>query len=381
MDENITPNQRVTVIYNICLFLLCFNYSLSAIYIFSNNSIIDGLNLTVQLMIYPVLLVLIIDANYSFKELLIILLVGIILLLEFYFNKSTSWIRYFLLILASRKVKFNDILRTLLASFLFILVIGFSLYVFGISNAGIGRRGATSLGFIQPNILSMIIITIIFLILCLQKSLDKNSLLLILVGIIFTSIFTKTQTAVLVLIGLPFIYLWVKRSVNKDKKISKFVMESSQIIVLIFTCLLLYLYPRPSFTPFRNRIDEFFTYRPYLNYNNFMRYGISLFGQKINFMDTSNYAYNYLTGLLSNQRYNTVDNAYVTQLLTIGIVTIIPIYIFYIKTIKKAINNKRYMLITIAILCSCYAFLENNYNEAYYFFPYFYLMSIDFKSN
>lgn len=378
--KKITPSSKIALVYNICLFFLCFTYSLSTIYVFSENTIINTINLAVQIISYPILILLIIDAEYTLKEYLVIFLVATIFLLEFYFNKSTNWLRYLLLILASRKVKFDKILLTLLLSFSSIFFIGCFLYLLGISNAGIGRRDAISVGFIQPNTLSMIIVTIVFLVLCLQKKLKTSGLTMIAIAIIFISIFTKTQTASLVLIGLPFVYLWVRRGINKDKKFSQLIMQGSQILVLVFTCLLLYLYPKSAFNPFRNVIDEFFTYRPYLNYNNFMKYGITLFGQKINFFDTANLAYNYLTGLVSNQRYNTVDSAYVTQLLAIGIVTIIPIYIFYIQVIKKAIKNKRYMLVTVAILCSCYAFLENNYNEAYYFFPYFYLMSLDFTS-
>ena len=378
--RDIEPNPKIGLIYNLCLFLLCFTYSLSTIYFFSTNTTVNIINLAAQLISYPILVMLTIDAGYSVKEYIIIFLVITIFLLEFYFNRSTSWLRYLLLILASRKVKFDDILRTLLISFSTIFLIGFFLYLMGISDAGIGRRNGISFGFIEPNTVSMIIITIIFLILCLQKRLKVSSLVMILVTIIFVNIFTKTQTAALVLILLPFLYLWVKRGIDKDKSFSKFIMKAFQILVMIFTCLLLYLYPQAIFNPFRNIVDGFFSYRPYLNYNNFVKYGLSLFGQKIDFFDTANLAYNYLTGSLSNQRYNTVDSAYVTQLLTIGIITIIPIYMAYIQLIKKAIKNKRYMLITVAILCSCYAFLENNYNEAYYFFPYFYLLSADVKS-
>lgn len=379
LNTDISFYQKRTSIpiYCICLFFLCFSYGLSSIYIFANNGIVYELNIVIQILTYPILIALIVNAKYSLKQFWLIGIVGLIFIIEFYCNHSTNWLRYYLLFLASRKVKFVDIVRTLLISFVSILVLGVTLYFIGISNSGVGRRGAIACGFVQPNILSMVVITIVFLIVTLQGSIKKSSIVLIITTIVFIGIVSKTQTAIIVLLLLPCIYSWVKRGVNKNRKLVKLFIVGSQVMVLIASCLLIYFYPKPFFTPFRDKIDMLFTYRPYLNYNNFTRYGFTLFGQKANFTNTSEYAYNYFTGMLSNQRYNTVDNAYVTQIIAIGVVTIIPVYVFYIKMMKKAMNNKKYMVITIAILCSCYAFLENNYNEAYYFFPFFYLMSMD----
>lgn len=376
-NENKAFDNLLTNVYELCLFFLCFTYCLSTIYIFNNNDIVNNINIFIQLISYPLLIILILNSNYSREELLCIFIVSVILISEFCHNHSTNWIRYFLLFLASKKAPFSKILKTLLFAFIFIFLIGIFLYIFNISNSGMGRRGAISLGFTQPNILAMIIITINLLMFTLCKEYRFRNTLLALISIFIISFFLKTQTATVVLVLFPLMYLFVKKEVNANNKVALLLIKGSQIIMLLFTCLLLFLYPKTIYDPFRTKLDILFSYRPYLNYNNFMQYGLSLFGHQVNAFNTSSYAYNYFGGFLSNEKYNTIDSAYIIQLISIGIVTIIPIYIFYIKMINKAIKNKRYIIITVAIVCCLYAFVENNYNEAYYFFPFFYLMSID----
>ena len=376
-NENIAFNSLLASVYELCLFFLCFTYCLSTIYIFNNNDVVNNINTAVQLISYPLLIILILNSNYSREELLWIFIVSVILISEFYHNHSTNWIRYFLLFLASKKISFSRILKTLLLAFTSTLFIGIFLYIFNISNSGMGRRGALSFGFTQPNILAMIIITINLLTFTLYRIYKFYNTLLALISILFISFFLKTQTATIVLILFPLIYFFVKKEVNRNNKAAILVIRGSQIIMLLFTCLLLFLYPKTIYDPFRTKLDILFSYRPYLNYNNFMQYGLSLFGHQVNAFNTSYYAYNYFGGFLSNEKYNTIDSAYLIQLVSIGIVTIIPVYVFYIKMINKAIRNRRYIIISVAIVCCLYAFTENNYNEAYYFFPFFYLMSID----
>ncbi|QLK32462.1 hypothetical protein [Lactobacillus crispatus] len=376
-NENIGFNSLLIKIYELSLFSLCFTYCLSTIYIFDNNNLVNILNIAIQAVSYPILIILILNSKYSQKEFFLIFIVGILLVNEFFHNYSTNWLRYFLLFLASQKIPFTKILKTLLSAFVSIFILGIFLYILGISNAGIARREAVTFGFTQPNILAMIIITINLIIFILYREYKIFDFLLALGSIIFISLFLKTQTAAIVLILFPLIYIFVKREIRLNNRFALLVIEGSQILILLITCLLLFLYPKTIYDPFRTKIDTLFSYRPYLNYNNVMQYGFSLFGRQINIFNTSDYAYNYFGGFLSNQRYNTVDNSYIIQLISIGIITIIPVYIFYIKMIKKAIKNHRYAVITVAILCCFYAFIENNYNEAYYFFPFFYLMSID----
>lgn len=374
---NYNKNDVKVSLYSFCLFVLTFTYALSSIYIFSQNDVVHNINIFVQFLIYPILLFLITKCKYSLKQIIIILLVGIILTLEFCHNHSTNWLRYLLLFTASKNTNFTKIVKTLLLAFSSVFLLSLFLYIFGISNAGIGRREAVSLGFSQPNIATMFIVTIFFLILALQTELTTQWIFLLFVVAAFVGLILKTQTAVIIFITFPIVYIWVKTGVKKNRLISKNLMKGSQLIAFTITCILLYVYPKPYYTPFRTIVDQIFTYRPYLNYNNVMKYGITLFGQNVNITDTVNYAYNYFGGFISNQRYNTVDSSYVTQVIGIGIITIIPMFIFYIKMVEKAIVKQRYMIITIAIMCSWYAFVENNYNEAYYFFPFFYLMSID----
>ena len=114
---NYNKNDVKVSLYSFCLFVLTFTYALSSIYIFSQNDVVHNINIFVQFLIYPILLFLITKCKYSLKQIIIILLVGIILTLEFCHNHSTNWLRYLLLFIASKNTNFTKIVKTLLLAF------------------------------------------------------------------------------------------------------------------------------------------------------------------------------------------------------------------------------------------------------------------------
>ena len=98
--------------------------------------------------------------------------------------------------------------------------------------------------------------------------------------------------------------------------------------------LLVVIYPMKIYNPLRTPVDEILSYRPYLNFNNIMEYGISIWGRKIDIFNTSEYAYNHYLGFLSNVKYNTVDNAYILGLIT-GIIPLLIKMLCFILVQKK----------------------------------------------
>lgn len=69
----------------------------------------------------------------------------------------------FLLIIASKNIPYRKILNVCRKALTFVLGLGIFLFLIGISNSGISRRGASGLGFGHPNVTAQLIMIIILL--------------------------------------------------------------------------------------------------------------------------------------------------------------------------------------------------------------------------
>lgn len=368
-----------TQLYQLSLGVMVFFYGLRQIHVFSDNQFIKYCNMVVQLIACFFLIYIILkwSCTLNVKWIKYILIVIGIILIGLAHSHSIGWLRYFLLILAARNIRYKEILKTLASVFLFVFLFSSILYFLGVSDAGIARKNAVGIGFIHPNIAALLVTTLLFLWIGLKNKINNKIFLAIGAVALLIGMVLKTQVAIICLILFPVIYFIIKNGCAKEVKIIKFLVQSAQLIVFSITLLLVKIYPLNIYNSFRNRIDQLFSYRIYMNYNNVMKFGISMWGQDVQIYNVNEYAYNYFGGFLSNQKYNTVDNSYIIGLITIGIVPMLLMFICYIAVIRKAWNHKNYFIMTVLVLFSAYAFIENGCNEAFYVFPYFYLLASD----
>ena len=366
---------RKTKLIYIILFLLVFMNKLTTIYVFSQMEFLGTAIEFVQVPMYGGLIYIIAQKKYSLKELMTFLVVGILLLIGYVVSGQAAYFKGFLLIIASKNIPYRKILNVCRKALTFVLGLGIFLFLIGISNSGISRRGASGLGFGHPNVTAQLIM-IIILLWTSEKAgkLKPIHYIGIELGGLITFLLTdsKTSTIVILLIALVMVFSEKIMSRTWYSKVPKFLMTYSQLLVILFT----YLSARFLETSnMLKTLDLFFTNRLFLNYYVLNKFGIKLFGQNVTLRDNSGTIYNNIHGW-----YNwsvTCDCSYMVTLLVMGLIPTVIILIGYILLMKKAIKRHNYMIMSVALLLAIYSFCESQMLEVYSSFVYFYLIADD----
>lgn len=329
----------------------------------------------VQVPMYGGLIYIIAQKKYSLKELMTFLVVGILLLIGYVVSGQAAYFKGFLLIIASKNIPYRKILNVCRKALTFVLGLGIFLFLIGISNSGISRRGASGLGFGHPNVTAQLIM-IIILLWTSEKAgkLKPIHYIGIELGGLITFLLTDSKTSTIVILLIPLVMVFSEKIMSRTwySKVPKFLMTYSQLLVILFT----YLSARFLETSnMLKTLDLFFTNRLFLNYYVLNKFGIKLFGQNVTLRDNSGTIYNNIHGW-----YNwsvTCDCSYMVTLLVMGLIPTVIILIGYILLMKKAIKRHNYMIMSVALLLAIYSFCESQMLEVYSSFVYFYLIADD----
>lgn len=360
------------------IFLLALVYGFSRIEYFESSKLFQIMNLSVQLLGYAVLIYLIIKKPFKKRYFKYVVLSALILLVGFAEARGTGWIRTFFIILASRDRDYKKVIVPILQAFVITFICSILLFVLGVSSTGAFRRDAISLGFVHPNVAAITITTIYFIWIAIRNKVDSlvyGAGVALMIGNYFTM---KTNALYIAIFLFWCFYLVVARGIKKNSKFIKLTACGFQIFFFGITYLSLIIYPLKIYDRFRYKIDMLLSWRPYLNYDVYREYGITLFGKNMGQSGTR-YVYNYTMNMETNQLAGALDSTYLMQMVTLGLVPMTVLFVVYILVIKKAWDNHYTTLIAISMVCCIYAFVESGYNEAYYFFPLFYLMTVKDK--
>lgn len=366
---------RKTKLIYIILFLLVFMNKLTTIYVFSQMEFLGTVIDFVQVPMYGGLIYIIVQKKYSLKELMAFLVIGILLLVGYVISGQAAYFKGFLLIIASKNIPYRRILNVCRKALTFVLGLGIFLFLTGISNSGISRRGASGLGFGHPNVTAQLIMIIILLWVSEKAGkLKPVHYIGIELGGLITFLLTDSKTSTIVILLIPLVMVFSEKIMSRTwySKVPKFLMTYSQLLVMLFT----YLSARFLETSnMLKTLDLIFTNRLFLNYYVLNKFGIKLFGQNVTLSDNSGTIYNNIHGW-----YNwsvTCDCSYMVTLLVMGLIPTVIILIGYILLMKKAIKRHNYMIMSVALLLAIYSFCESQMLEVYSSFVYFYLIADD----
>lgn len=366
---------RKTKLIYIILFLLVFMNKLTTIYVFSQMEFLGTVIDFVQVPMYGGLIYIIVQKKYSLKELMAFLVIGILLLVGYVISGQAAYFKGFLLIIASKNIPYRRILNVCRKALTFVLGLGIFLFLTGISNSGISRRGASGLGFGHPNVIAQLIMIIILLWVSEKAGkLKPVHYIGIELGGLITFLLTDSKTSTIVILLIPLVMVFSEKIMSRTwySKVPKFLMTYSQLLVMLFT----YLSARFLETSnMLKTLDLVFTNRLFLNYYVLNKFGIKLFGQNVTLSDNSGTIYNNIHGW-----YNwsvTCDCSYMVTLLVMGLIPTVIILIGYILLMKKAIKRHNYMIMSVALLLAIYSFCESQMLEVYSSFVYFYLIADD----
>lgn len=368
-------NFRKTKLIYIILFLLVFMNKLTTIYVFSQMDFLGTVIDFVQVPMYGGLIYIIAQKEYSLKELMVFLVVGILLLIGYIVSGQAAYFKGFLLIIASKNIPYRKILNVCRKALTFVLGLGVFLFVIGISNSGLSRRGVSGLGFGHPNVTAQLLMIIILLWVSEKAGKLKpiHYIGIELSGLI-TFLLTDSKTSTIVIFSIPFVMVFSEKIMSRTwySKVPKFLMTYSQLLVMLFTYLSARFLETSSIL---KTLDLVFTNRLFLNYYVLNKFGLKLFGQNVTLSDNSGTIYNNIHGW-----YNwsvTCDCSYMATLLVMGFIPTVIILIGYILLMKKAIKRHNYMIMSVALLLAIYSFCESQMLEVYSSFVYFYLIADD----
>ena len=366
-------------IYYLGLFMICLkNWE----YISKLINFDNILGKIINLIIILIFGFCIFNRKYNKKEILLILVSGIVLLINSLYIKEYIFFLDYLAILASKNVKINNIIKFIFKFNVAIIISHFFITIFSIllninANTYITNvDGVNRYNFYMrhTNYFAAVIFWTLGMYIFLNddKSIIKKMIIICITGII-SYILTKSRTSLILYIA--FILLII---VNRQKRLKRIIPLVARYSFIALSIVLSFI--TINFFNFKDEIYEVFlqlnkilSYRIVLGVVGYYNYGWTFLGQSINYLEKINANEFYIDTLV-------VDSFYISCLINYGII-ILVILTFGFYRISKKIDNKYlifiilliiaaiseryipYICVTFPILFLKYAIFEKNANE------------------
>ena len=371
MKYSISINKKSMFI--MCLFLLSLLENLKKIYILSLNSGFLNLENKIKYPIYAILLLSILYQKYYVREFLIGLVIGTLLFVGYLKSHMSGFLEAFLLLLASKDVEINKIFKTIRYSIFISIILALILYALGISNAGVARRGYSSFGFSHPNQAAQMYMLFILLWIAehYKYQLGKMNLIIALscIGIVLlTGSRTVLVTMVSFIVLLPLMKKYFEKFSSKNLGIK--LIEGIHPLFTLFTYIAA---KNLGNSLLLQKLDVITVNRLFLNYYALIRFGVYWFGQ-----DTDLKTYGNVYNNIRNVYWTTgttVDSAYMTSILAMGIIPTIIWTIGYMAMMIRVAKIRNYVFFTLAIVLCLESFMETGMLEIYNNFVLFFLFA------
>lgn len=367
MSKKIILNNEK--IFCASLFILVLLNGLSRLAVFNENNLFANLENYIQLPIYLVLILLIIQKNFLLDQYLLILAIGIFIVIGYFDSKMAGFLRAFLLILAAKNFELKKILKSCRYSLIITVIISVILFLFGIS-VGSVRRNFISWGFVHPNVAGQVMMLVVLLWVSENENENIKKIdTMLFWGAVIIGAFTGSRTSAILLIALILMLPILKYVVSKQNFLADILCYLNPFLLW----LTYYTANKLDISRFAQLMDKILVNRIFLNYFALNHWGIKLFGQDIS-LTTTGTVYNNIRNVYWTTG-TTVDSTYMTSLLVMGLLPTLIWSISYIFTMKKMKENKNYLLFGVAIILCFEAFTETGMIEIYNNFVLFYLTS------
>ena len=334
--------------------------------IYSGYSWFDVLFI-IKKLLYLVLLAKIVFLSYGrIKELLGIVIILAVVFVCFMKSGDFLLMELFIVIIAAKDVEINRIINC------FLWIKGASIILtLGGWKAGFiptlyyknGSGYYNTLGFCHRNVLgaNMVILCLLWFFIRYRELKKQDIFLwLVLSFITFRLAYSKGSFIIMILISV---------SVFAFRSMEDWIMESSfayKCIIFSFIALIIISVIGTVFFDsgrnFWRELNSIFTLRfSSANYC-YSKYGISLFGQKIPFVNSLRAQISGITKLI-------LDNSYARLILYYGLVPGSMFLFIYIKAIRQAYLHRNGAIITCLLIMAVYGLAERYMLDIYYQFP------------
>ena len=353
----------------LCFCILFLIWCLKKTYLFSSPMVMQ----VFDILEWPIYLLGFVNgfirAHFRLKELVITVVIGAAFMVTYFVTGNAELLKAVLLIVIMSQENYAKIINYTYYLYIFSIVLTISLYILGLSDAGVQRREATSLGYIQANAVGFICMMIT--IYAFQKSPIKTKVAKIglivvsIIGFILSDSRTGCLLAVLVVLFSNMrVYSWIHQH-----KIIQWLLALFPCFCFAFSIGTARTYTTSIISQL---LDTLFTSRIWMNYYLLKTYGFSLFGQNISVG---------LTELIENpvthawSSYMTIDCAYIGIPISLGVVTAVVICILYFFLVKKLVKNQAYATIIATTAILLYGITESSIVSIYVFFPFLLLLN------
>ena len=363
--ENVLIVNKYTPIL-VSVGVLAFIYCLKHAYVITSNGYLFTLFDNAENIFYIILAISILcSKKFSKVKLISISIVTCFLAINLFGNGYAALLRAFLLIVAVKDIEYKKICGTLYKAMIIGFLVVVLMYILGISDAGILRRGRIAIGFSSANVCSYIIQTMCLLRLYLRKDCaKKNEIFIYIVVAIFDFMLIGSRNSALIIGTSPLIIYLVREFFkHKQHRIFRWIFTIIPVICLFLTMFSTILYDKSKVIQMLNII---LSARIFLNYYNYNRYGLTLFGQKLSFND-GRVLFNSVTNQYST--YNTIDSSYMCLLLQFGIVPTVIALFFCCFLYKRLFQKNQFELIAIFSMICFFGLFESSMIEIIIAFP------------
>lgn len=323
-------------------------YNLSST-IVDNTSLMRIVNF-IAITLILILIIINIDIK-AFKLNYFVLIEEIFLVILSYFLSShstgTAFVISIVLIIVSKDISFNSVLKTFLTFSVITFVIGIILNFLGILPSMIrleGYRLRNSIGFSYVSYPSQIL----FYIICAWVAWRKEKITYIELFILGCSsylVYLNTRTISPFVLGtLLLVYVCMLKAFKVKQFITRFKITrflSSFTFPLAFLTLLWLLFRAPA--SIFVRVNQLVNNRLTLSLNGIKQFGTSILGKHIVFSGYDTFG--------SSLNYNFVDSSYIQNLILNGwLYTLIIVVLFTLITYKLVQNNQEYLIAVLVII-------------------------------
>jgi len=331
---------------------------------------------------YATAILKILHQKFIKKQVILIVIIGVVFLVTSIQSNETTFVSAFLLISASRGIDFRKIVKT----DLFIRIMLTCLFIILSTNGIIENRleyrsgilTRASLGFSHPNRFALNIFIICLYWTYLRHNMFKlRDFIGIISLLVFMEIIAGGRSSMISIISL--LIFEVSNTLIKDKKlksaIRKYFIKVSYFAATLFfllSYLLSYLYNSSSM--FLETLNQLFNTRIYLAHIAIMQYGIKFSGQTIEYISL-------ITSRQTGVESNGIDNMYIYLGITFGIIVLVIYYCSIILIIREAKKRNEYIIIICLFIVFICGIMENQFLAIESNIFLLYLGKVMFKNN
>ena len=324
--------------------------------LFINQSIALGLDFARNIVFLVFLISIIFQIYIKKLNWLLIFIFGILTTFVFFFSKSLEPIKAFLAIIALSNLSFKTIFQKYYRVFISFLVIVILLCAFGMVDNILydSQRFRFGVGFDWVTTAPILLFHILLFKDCFVKKKWSNDNIVLSV-LCITLLFLLTKSRFVFLLSLLFIgSILMKdkfgywKSTELLEKFLKYLLWTP-IFLTIFSVLIFLLYNPEN--QIWNSINNLMSNRLELGNQGLIKYGWTLFGQKIQWIG---YGFQSIRGI-----YNYIDNSYVRFLLEYGIINTI-FYLFILTFgMKESLKKENFQIMMPFIFLNILGFIEH----------------------